>query len=132
MNRIFKTAILSAAVAATTLATLPAANAGERWRRHRHYQHSATAISRRRRARPCRRRADRRRCATRSRSITSRSMSARVRGRTATIRSLSPKQPRCRLCRRLRRHGAVDPDWYDYCSDRYRSFNAAHRHLHRL
>ena len=35
MNRFFKTAILSAAVAATTLATLPAANAGDRhWRRH--------------------------------------------------------------------------------------------------
>ena len=29
MNRIFKTAILSAAIAATTLATLPAANAGD-------------------------------------------------------------------------------------------------------
>ena len=34
MNRFLKTAILSAAVAATTLATLPAANAGDRhWRR---------------------------------------------------------------------------------------------------
>ena len=42
MNRFFKTAILSAAVAATTLATLPAANAGDRhWRRHHsHYYHS--------------------------------------------------------------------------------------------
>ena len=41
MNRIFKTAILSAAVAATTLATLPAANAGDRyWRNNgRHYHH---------------------------------------------------------------------------------------------
>ena len=38
MNRIFKTAILSAAVAATTLATLPAANAGD-WRHHRHHHH---------------------------------------------------------------------------------------------
>ena len=39
MNRFFKTAILSAAVAATTLATLPAANAGDRyWRNNgRHY-----------------------------------------------------------------------------------------------
>ena len=36
MNRIFKTAILSAAIAATTLATLPAANADE-WRHHRHH-----------------------------------------------------------------------------------------------
>jgi hypothetical protein len=40
MNRILKTAILSAAVAATTLAALPAANAGD-WRRHRHYDHSS-------------------------------------------------------------------------------------------
>ena len=37
MNRILKTAILSAAVAATTFAALPAANAGDNWRRHRHY-----------------------------------------------------------------------------------------------
>jgi hypothetical protein len=36
MNRIFKTAILSAAVAATTLATLPAASAND-WRYH-HYR----------------------------------------------------------------------------------------------
>ena len=36
MNRIFKTAILSAAIAATTLATLPAANAGD-WRYHSHH-----------------------------------------------------------------------------------------------
>jgi len=38
MNRIFKTAILSAAIAATTLATLPAANADE-WRHHRRHHH---------------------------------------------------------------------------------------------
>ncbi|MGX5845219.1 BA14K family protein [Mesorhizobium sp. ArgA1] len=36
MNRIFKTAVLSAAVVATTLATLPAANAGD-WRLHGHH-----------------------------------------------------------------------------------------------
>ena len=44
MNRFFKTAILSVAVAATTLAVLPAANAGDRhWRhhgRHHHHHHS--------------------------------------------------------------------------------------------
>ncbi|MEI9413208.1 BA14K family protein [Mesorhizobium salmacidum] len=33
MNRTFKTAVLSAAVVATTLSTLPAANAGD-WRLH--------------------------------------------------------------------------------------------------
>ncbi|WP_095201867.1 BA14K family protein [Mesorhizobium carmichaelinearum] len=36
MNRIFKTAVLSATVAATMLVALPAANADE-WRHHRHH-----------------------------------------------------------------------------------------------
>ncbi len=34
MNRILKSAVLGLAVAATTLATLPAAQAGDGWRRH--------------------------------------------------------------------------------------------------
>ncbi len=34
MNRFLKTAVLSAAVAATTLTAIPAANAGDRWRYH--------------------------------------------------------------------------------------------------
>ncbi|MBZ9853381.1 BA14K family protein [Mesorhizobium sp. CA13] len=38
MNRIFKTAVLSAAVAATMLVALPAANADD-WRHHRHHGH---------------------------------------------------------------------------------------------
>ena len=41
MNRFFKTAVLSVAVAAATLTTLPSANAGERnWRRHHGYSRS--------------------------------------------------------------------------------------------
>jgi BA14K-like protein len=36
MNRFLKIAVLSAAVAATTLTAIPAANAGDRWR-HRHH-----------------------------------------------------------------------------------------------
>jgi hypothetical protein len=43
MNRIFKTTILSAAVAAMTLAALPAANAGD-WR-HRHHHRSGDAVA---------------------------------------------------------------------------------------
>ena len=43
MNRIFKTTILSAAIAATTFATLPAANADE-WRHHRHH-HNGDALA---------------------------------------------------------------------------------------
>ncbi len=42
MNSILRTAILSAAVAATTVAALPAANAGERqWRRHHDGYHTS-------------------------------------------------------------------------------------------
>ena len=43
MNRILKTAILSAAVAATTFAALPAANAGDNWRRHHRHNHSSNS-----------------------------------------------------------------------------------------
>ncbi|MHA6686598.1 BA14K family protein [Mesorhizobium sp. A556] len=43
MNRIFKTTILSAAVAAMTLAALPAANASD-WR-HRHNHRSGDAVA---------------------------------------------------------------------------------------
>jgi hypothetical protein len=42
MNRIFKTAILSTAVAAMTLTALPAANARD-WRRHNHSNNDALA-----------------------------------------------------------------------------------------
>jgi BA14K-like protein len=46
MNRIFKTAVLSAAVAATTLATLPAASAGDwRYRHHGHHGGNGGAIA---------------------------------------------------------------------------------------
>ncbi|MBZ9810108.1 BA14K family protein [Mesorhizobium sp. BR1-1-9] len=38
MNRIFKTAVLSAAVVASMLVALPAANADD-WRHHRHHGH---------------------------------------------------------------------------------------------
>ncbi|QPC88412.1 BA14K family protein [Mesorhizobium sp. NBSH29] len=41
MNRFFKTAVLGAALAATTLTAIPAANAGDRYRRH----HNGDAIA---------------------------------------------------------------------------------------
>ena len=44
MNRIFKTAILGAALAATTLAPLPASNADE-WRHRHHGHHNGDAIA---------------------------------------------------------------------------------------
>jgi hypothetical protein len=44
MNRIFKTVILSTAVAAMTLTALPAANARD-WRRHHHHSGNGDAIA---------------------------------------------------------------------------------------
>jgi hypothetical protein len=45
MNRIFKTLVLSAAVAATTLTALPAAEAGERWRRHNRHDNTGAIVA---------------------------------------------------------------------------------------
>ena len=125
MNRFFKTAILSAAVAATTLATLPAANAGDRhWRRH----HSRTII----------------REATISRSPGFSGLPP------APLRSASLRKPAYRepvYVDRYRRPyreypaayderdvvyaddygGSMEPwspEWYEYCSNRYRSFSS--------
>src|SRR5262245_16960067 len=41
MTRILRSAILSAAVAATTLTAIPAANAGDRWNHYNYYRHSS-------------------------------------------------------------------------------------------
>lgn len=45
MKRLFKLTILSAAVAATTLAALPGAEAGERWRHHRHHNNGGDVVA---------------------------------------------------------------------------------------
>ena len=122
MNRIFKTAIMGAALAATTLATLPAANADD-WR-HRHHgrHHNGDAIAA---------------------GVVGLAAGALIAG------ALSNPQPRYnsnydydddyeyREVRPVRRYYAqprvvyadryAEPwtrDWYEYCSDRYRSFNA--------
>ncbi len=119
MNRIFKTAVLSAAIVATTLATLPAASAGD-WR-HRHHRGNGDAIA------------------------------AGVLGLAAgalIVGALNNPQPsyydpgyddygRYPRPAPVRRHyaeprvvyndGYAEPwtrGWYEYCSDRYRSFNA--------
>jgi hypothetical protein len=39
MNRLLKSAVLGLAVTATTLSALPAAQAGDGWRRHNNYRH---------------------------------------------------------------------------------------------
>jgi hypothetical protein len=116
MNRLFKTAILSVAVAATTLATLPAANAGDRHWRHRHYHsyHSDgndLAVA----------------------GILGLAAGALAVGLTSQpepVYANPYRQPRPRPIREYPEtvylDGALEPwsaDWYNYCSDRYRSFD---------
>jgi ABC-type amino acid transport substrate-binding protein len=110
MNRFFKTAILSVAVAATTLATLPAANAGDRyWRRHHHHSDSGDLAA------------------------------AGILGLAAgalVVGLASQPEPAYTYRRPVRVYrdtayvddyaGGLEPwsaEWYDYCSDRYRSFS---------
>ena len=107
MNRFVKTAILSVAVAATTLAVLPAANAGDRhWRnRHHHHHHSNSG------------------------DLAAAGILGL--GRQAEPVYANPyRQPRPRPIREYPEtvylDGAFEPwssEWYDYCSDRYRSFD---------
>jgi len=118
MNRIFKTTILSAAIAATTLATLPAANADE-WRHHRHHNGDALAAG-----------------------VLGLAAGALIVGalnnpqpryydpgyddydgyaRPAPVRRYYA-QPRVVYADRY-----AEPwtrEWYEYCSDRYRTFNS--------
>jgi hypothetical protein len=120
MNRFFKTATLSLAVAATTLATLPAANAGERyWRNHgRHYHHHSggndLAVA----------------------GILGLAAGALVVGLASQPEPVYADRYRRTGPRPVRDYpetvylddyaGGLEPwsaGWYDYCSDRYRSFN---------
>ena len=122
MNRFFKTAILSAAVAATTLATLPAANAGDRhWRRHHghHYNSGGNDLA--------------------VAGILGLAAGALAVG----IASQPPAYSERVYVDRYRDYpaaydernvvyaddygGSMEPwsrDWYEYCSNRYRSFNS--------
>jgi hypothetical protein len=125
MNRIFKTAVLSAAVVATTLATLPAASADE-WRHHRHHNGDAIAAG-----------------------VLGLAAGALIVG---ALNNPQPRpsyydpgddgyydydrypRPRPAPIRRyyaeprvVYNQGYAEPwtrDWYEYCSDRYRTFNA--------
>src|SRR5690606_2445069 len=112
MNGFVKTAIMVTALGATTLATLPAANAGD-WRWRHHHSHRGDAVA------------------------------AGIVGLAAGAligSALSRPAPTyyvydepgyvVRPARRYRSvtyAGSIEPwtrDWYEYCSDRYRSFNA--------
>jgi hypothetical protein len=124
MNRFLKTAILSVAVTATTLASLPSANAGERWRHNRHYRHSGDgdlAVA----------------------GLLGLAAGALVIGLAAqpTYREPIYVNPRPRPQRPYADpygsgrdvvylddgYAAAlepwSPEWYDYCADRYRSFD---------
>jgi len=118
MNRLFKTAILSVAVAATTLATLPAANAGDRhWRRgdrHYHHYHSNGGD-------------------LAAAGILGLAAGALVVGLASQPEPVYANPYRRPGPRPIREYpetvyldGALEPwspEWYDYCHDRYRSFD---------
>lgn len=117
MNRLFKTAVLSLAVAATTLATLPAANAGDRHWRHYHGRHNSNGAD------------------IAAAGILGLAAGALVVG-LANQNSPAPvyyndyRKPRPRPIREYPETvyygGSFEPwsrGWYEYCSDRYRSFD---------
>ncbi|TPM53111.1 BA14K family protein [Mesorhizobium sp. B2-2-4] len=122
MNRIFKTAVLSAAVVATTFAALPAANAGD-WRHRRHHDHGDAVAA----------------------GVLGLAAGALIGGALANQQppprdyyddGYYDRDVRIRPAP-VRRYYAepqvvyadryAEPwtrGWYDYCSDRYRTFNA--------
>jgi hypothetical protein len=127
MNRILKSAIMAVALGATTLATLPAANAGDwRWRNH-HYHgsyHSGDAVAA---------------------GIAGLAVGALVGSalsqpapppydyyeydepRYVVRRHVVVRPAPVREYGRVAYAGAIEPwtrDWYEYCSDRYRTFDA--------
>jgi hypothetical protein len=120
MNRILKTAILSAAVAATTFAAMPAANAGDNWRRHHRHRSSDGDLV--------------------AAGILGLAVGALAVGAANASRPEYrvydyDDYPRDRRYYPARREYVVDqgyggalepwtPEWYRYCEDRYRSFNA--------
>ncbi|WP_018429000.1 BA14K family protein [Hoeflea sp. 108] len=130
MNRIFKTLVLSAAVAATTLAALPAAEAGERWRRYDHGRRDNTGAI----------------VAAGALGLIAGAVIAGSANRQQPVYDdyYDDYQPQPRRVYRQDYYGqdyyrpapvqrrvvyrdsyAVEPwtpEWYSYCSDRYRSF----------
>ena len=129
MNRIFKTAVLSAAMAATMLVALPTANADE-WRHHRHHGNGDAiaagvlglaagaliggALANDRPPPDANRYYD-------DGYYNDGYYDREVRVRPAPVRRYYV-EPRVVYADRY-----AEPwtrDWYEYCSDRYRSFNS--------
>jgi len=116
MNRFVKSAVLAVALGATTLATLPAAQAGDwRWRHHHRHHHGDAVAA----------------------GIVGLAAGALIGSALAS----QPPPPDYYVVRRsptvrpapVREYpvvaygGGIEPwtrDWYEYCSDRYRTFNA--------
>lgn len=117
MNRIFKATILSVAVAATTLAALPAANAGDRhWRRYDRHHHSDSGDL----------------VAAGVLGLAAGALAVGLTSRPEPVYYDPPyREPRPVRVYRERVYvdeyaGGFEPwsaAWYDYCSDRYRSFD---------
>ncbi|PSJ60580.1 BA14K family protein [Kumtagia ephedrae] len=134
MNRLLKSAVLGLAVAATTLATLPAAQAGDGWRRHHHNRYDSGDM-----------------VAAGVLGLAVGALAAGVatapepdyyepvyREPVPVYREPVYREPvyreRVRVYREVEPardyyayRGALEPwspEWYDYCSSRYRSFNA--------
>lgn len=121
MNRIVKTLVLSAAVAATTLAALPAAEAGERWRRYdRHRDNTGEVL------------------AAGALGLMAGALIVGSANRAQPVYDYDYYEPAPRRVYRQDYYPVVPqrrvvysnsysiepwtPEWYSYCSDRYRSF----------
>jgi hypothetical protein len=119
MNSILKTAVLSVAVAATTLATLPAANAGDRYWRHqgghaRYYPNYSNGADI---------------AAAGILGLAAGALVVGLASQPEPVYANPYRQPRPRPVREYPEEayyaGALEPwspGWYEYCEDRYRSF----------
>ncbi len=114
MKRFVKTAILSLAVAATTLATLPAANAGDRyWRhngRHYHSHHSDSGDL----------------AAAGILGLAAGALVVGLASQPEPVYERPYRRPIRQYPETVYVDGAFEPwspGWYDYCADRYRSFD---------
>lgn len=122
MNRIIKTLVLSAAVAATTLAALPAAEAGERWRRHNRHDNTGAIVAAG--ALGLIAGAVIAGNANRSQPVYDDYYDYEPQPRRVYRENYYRPAPQRRVV--YRESYAVEPwtpEWYEYCSDRYRSFN---------
>ncbi|MDH6234366.1 hypothetical protein M2281_004984 [Mesorhizobium soli] len=125
MNRFLKTTVLGIAVAATTLAALPAANAGERWRHYGHRDRTGDIVA-----------AGVLGLAVGALAVGAANAASEPRYYEPVDPYYEPdyayEEPSYRYVRRpapvyARNYGTIEPwspAWYRYCENRYRSFNS--------